>query len=79
MQHGQFRGTPMWVPPSAAIANEDESAGAGLQHKREILRAHHRRHVGIDPLASDHLGGDRGRKRSLRLGGCGSRDSRACR
>src|SRR5258708_19045115 len=57
----------MMQPGGRAVADEDEGAGPGLQHEGKILRAHHRRRVDVDALASGDLRGNRGRKRRLPL------------
>ena len=54
-------------PGAVAVADEDEGARPLLQHEGEILRAHHRRHGGVDTRAADDLASDRGRERGLAL------------
>ena len=45
-------------PRAVAVADPDHGAGPRFQHEGKILRAHHRRIVGVDALAADDLAGD---------------------
>ena len=47
-----------------AVADKDEGAGPLVEHEGKILRAHHRGYLVVDPVPSDHFGGDgRGKRR----------------
>ena len=42
-----------------AIADENESTGAGFQHIGKVLATHHRRHRGVDLVGTGNFFGDR--------------------
>ncbi len=45
---------------AVAHADQDHRAGARFQHEREILGAHHRDELFVDPVTTDDVGGDGG-------------------